>query len=151
MIDNPLRTSGITCFFLRMMTQWVMHVTKKEKENIMATDIIIIYILAIALKWIIFTYVIWSTKTCRGLLHKRGLTSTPTWISNYIHRKVWYQITYPLSNFNDYPKQLSTVQCNAPIIDKAATMQATLSNCIVIQMSLQFVHKEENDNWSSSV
>ena len=28
------------------------------------------------------------------------LTLTPAWISNYIHYKVWDDITYPFLNFN---------------------------------------------------
>ena len=26
----------------------------------------------------------------------------PAWISNYIHYKVWNEITYPFPNFNGY-------------------------------------------------
>ena len=29
-----------------------------------------------------------------------GLTLIPAWISNYIHYKVWDEITYPFLNFN---------------------------------------------------
>ena len=29
-----------------------------------------------------------------------GLTSIPAWISNYIHYKMWGEITYPVLNFN---------------------------------------------------
>ena len=32
-----------------------------------------------------------------------GLTLTPTWISNYIHYKVWGEITYPCPNFIHCP------------------------------------------------
>ena len=36
----------------------------------------------------------------RGPFYKHGFTSIPTWISNYIHYKMWNEITYPLPNFN---------------------------------------------------
>ena len=36
----------------------------------------------------------------RSLSSKHGLTLIPGWISNYIHYKVWYEITYPFTNFN---------------------------------------------------
>ena len=36
----------------------------------------------------------------RGSLYKHGLTLIPVWISNYIHHKVWDEITYPFPNFN---------------------------------------------------
>ena len=29
-----------------------------------------------------------------------GLTLIPTWISNYIHHKMWDEITYPFLSFN---------------------------------------------------
>ena len=29
-----------------------------------------------------------------------GLVLNPAWISNYIHYKMWYEITYPFPNFN---------------------------------------------------
>ena len=32
--------------------------------------------------------------------YKHGLTLVPAWISNYIHYKVWDEITYPFLNFN---------------------------------------------------
>ena len=35
-----------------------------------------------------------------GPFYFRGLTLVPAWTSNYIHYKVWYEITYPFSNFN---------------------------------------------------
>ena len=35
----------------------------------------------------------------------------PTWISNYIHYKVWDEITYPMPNFNDV-----TVQCGLKLL-----------------------------------
>ena len=35
-----------------------------------------------------------------GPLLQTWLTFIPAWISNYIHDKVWDEITYPLSNFN---------------------------------------------------
>ena len=31
---------------------------------------------------------------------KHDLTSIPVWISDYIHHKVWDEITYPFPNFN---------------------------------------------------
>ena len=31
-----------------------------------------------------------------------GLISIPAWISNYIHYKVWVEITYPFPNFNGW-------------------------------------------------
>ena len=36
----------------------------------------------------------------RGPFYKHGLTLIPAWISNYIHYKVWDEITYPFLNFN---------------------------------------------------
>ena len=35
-----------------------------------------------------------------GPFYKRGLIFIPAWISNYIHHKVWDEITYPFPNFN---------------------------------------------------
>ena len=32
--------------------------------------------------------------------HLHGLTLIPAWISNYIHYKVWDEITYSFLNFN---------------------------------------------------
>ena len=32
--------------------------------------------------------------------YEHGLTLIPAWISNYIHYKVWDEITYPFLNFN---------------------------------------------------
>ena len=29
-----------------------------------------------------------------------GLTLIPAWVSNHIHYKLWYEITYPFLNFN---------------------------------------------------
>ena len=39
-------------------------------------------------------------KTSRGPFYSHGLTLIPAWISNYIHYKVWNEITYPFLNFN---------------------------------------------------
>ena len=36
--------------------------------------------------------------SCQFYLH--GLSLIPAWISNYIHYKVWDEITYPFLNFN---------------------------------------------------
>ena len=36
----------------------------------------------------------------RGHFYLHGLTLIPAWISNYIHYKVWDEITYPFLNFN---------------------------------------------------
>ena len=36
----------------------------------------------------------------RGPFYKHGLTLIPAWISDYIHYKVWYEITYPFLNVN---------------------------------------------------
>ena len=35
-----------------------------------------------------------------GPFYQHGLTLIPAWISNYIHYKVWDEITYPFLNFN---------------------------------------------------
>ena len=35
-----------------------------------------------------------------GPFYWHGWTLIPAWISNYIHYKVWYEITYPFPNFN---------------------------------------------------
>ena len=35
-----------------------------------------------------------------GLFYYHGLTLIPAWISNYIHYKVWDEITYAFLNFN---------------------------------------------------
>ena len=32
--------------------------------------------------------------------YEHGVTLIPAWISNYIHCKVWDEITYPFLNFN---------------------------------------------------
>ena len=36
----------------------------------------------------------------KGHFYLHGLTLIPAWISNYIHYKVWDEITYPFLNFN---------------------------------------------------
>ena len=35
-----------------------------------------------------------------GPFYQHGFTLIPAWISNYIHYKVWGEITYPFLNFN---------------------------------------------------
>ena len=35
-----------------------------------------------------------------GPFYLQGLTLIPAWISNYIHYKMWGEITYPFLNFN---------------------------------------------------
>ena len=35
-----------------------------------------------------------------GPFYYHGLTLFPAWISNYIHYKMWDEITYPFLNFN---------------------------------------------------
>ena len=35
-----------------------------------------------------------------GRFYLHGLTLIPAWISNYIHYKLWGEITYPFLNFN---------------------------------------------------
>ena len=35
-----------------------------------------------------------------GPFNQHGLTLIPVLISNYIHYKMWYEITYPFLNFN---------------------------------------------------
>ena len=35
-----------------------------------------------------------------GPFYLHGLTLIPAWISNYIHYKVWDEITYPFLNLN---------------------------------------------------
>ena len=35
-----------------------------------------------------------------GTFYLHGLTLIPAWISNYIHYKLWGEITYPFLNFN---------------------------------------------------
>ena len=35
-----------------------------------------------------------------GTIIYPGLTLIPVWISNYMHHKVWDELTYPSSNFN---------------------------------------------------
>ena len=44
------------------------------------------------------TCILWLS--FRGPLYQHGLTLIPAWISNYIPRKVWCEITYPFINFN---------------------------------------------------
>ena len=38
----------------------------------------------------------------RGPFYWHGLTLIPAWVSNYIHYKVWDDITYPFLNFSGY-------------------------------------------------
>ena len=35
-----------------------------------------------------------------GPFYQHGLTLIPAWISNHMHSKAWYEITYPFPNFN---------------------------------------------------
>ena len=41
-----------------------------------------------------------ATLYSNGPFYLHGLTLIPAWISNYIHYKVWDEITYPFLNFN---------------------------------------------------
>ena len=41
----------------------------------------------------------YMTTPC-GPFYLHGLTLIPAWMSNYIHYKRWYEITYPFLNFN---------------------------------------------------
>ena len=43
---------------------------------------------------IAFDYLITDMFDTRRPLNEYGLTSIPGWISNYIHYKVWNEITY---------------------------------------------------------
>ena len=43
-------------------------------------------------RWLLLSY-------C-GPFYWHDLTLIPAWISNYIHYKVWDEITYPFLNFN---------------------------------------------------
>ena len=36
----------------------------------------------------------------KSTFYLHGFTLIPAWISNYIYYKMWYEITYPFSNFN---------------------------------------------------
>ena len=47
-----------------------------------------------------FTDKIQSYTICQGSLLLRWFNFKPSWISNYIHYKVWDEITYPFLNFN---------------------------------------------------
>ena len=38
-----------------------------------------------------------------GPFYLHDLALIPAWISNYIHYKVWYEITYPFLNFTRWP------------------------------------------------
>ena len=39
-------------------------------------------------------------QTTSSPFYLHGLTLIPAWISNYIHYKMWDEITYPFLNFN---------------------------------------------------
>ena len=41
-----------------------------------------------------------SNRAARALFYQHGLTLILAWISNYIHYKLWGEITYPFLNFN---------------------------------------------------
>ena len=43
----------------------------------------------------------------RLLTSLRGLASIPAWISNHVSSKVWYEISYPMPNFNSYTTEVS--------------------------------------------
>ena len=47
------------------------------------------------------TYLYFVLCKAWGPFYQHGLTLIPTWISNYIHYKLWDEITYPFLNFND--------------------------------------------------
>ena len=49
-------------------------------------------------RWVFMTY--WKKYTW-GPFYQHGLTLIPAWISDYIHYKVWDEITYQFLNFND--------------------------------------------------
>ena len=42
-----------------------------------------------------------AIRIIRGLFYKHGLTLIPAWIVNYIHYKVWDEITYPFLNLRN--------------------------------------------------
>ena len=41
-----------------------------------------------------------ANASIRAPFYLHGLTLIPAWISNYIHYKLWDDITYPFLNFN---------------------------------------------------
>ena len=47
-----------------------------------------------------------------GPFYLHGLTLIPAWISDYIHYKVWDEITYPFLNFNGATVEVSDWKCN---------------------------------------
>ena len=58
-------------------------------------------------KWIfvMMTLCLWHSRHfrcafCWAPFYSHGLTPIPTWISNYIHCKVWDEISYPFLKFN---------------------------------------------------
>ena len=42
----------------------------------------------------------WFVLLTRGPFNSHGLTLIPSWIIDYVHCKVWGEITYPFPNFN---------------------------------------------------
>ena len=50
--------------------------------------------------FIVTRYIAGCRYNTSGPFHQHGLTLIPAWISNYIHYKVWDEITYPFLNFN---------------------------------------------------
>ena len=45
---------------------------------------------------------LWVLGRKRVPSYKQGLTSIPAWISNHMRSRVWYKITYPFPNFDEY-------------------------------------------------
>ena len=48
-----------------------------------------------------FTVIDFLLTDSPGDLLPMWINFNPTWMSNYIHYEVWYEITYPFPNFND--------------------------------------------------
>ena len=65
--------TNIVFMFLKIISQWL--------GQIFSTDASVRYAIC-------------------GLFYLHGLTLIPVWISNYIHYKLWDEITYPFLNFN---------------------------------------------------
>ena len=58
--------------------------------------------------------------------YKHGLTLIPAWIINYIHNKVWNEITYPFLNFN---------RCTAEVYEWISNFIPHLTGHVIIYPS----------------
>ena len=78
----------------------------------------------------------------RSPFYDMALTLIPAWISNYIHYKLWYEITYPFSNLNS-----AAVKVWEWISNVIFTLYWAYDYLSMLGLKLIHVSKRTLDNW----